>query len=249
MPYILRTEGVCPFFPCNAVGATILEERVPACRARRVHGQPHVDALDMEAMVAPREHAHLLAVFELAETDGTFSGRDASSGLIDHHRYPPHDLLPLLRPGNGIRSRSHGGSGVPCGGHGGRAGAAAVEPDAADEGVEADGADEDTEHRGEDDDHVGVEASVAPASGRRLQDTARRRRGRWRDEQRRRRGCIGGGGGVIIVSEHAHAGGGGVASACTMACGYAETFGAARVSVVSLAKNRSAPNLRLQFHG
>jgi len=247
MPYILRTEGVCPFFPCNAVGATILEERVPACRARRVHGQPHVDALDMEAMVAPREHAHLLAVFELAETDGTFSGRDAGSGLIDHHRYPPHDLLPLLRPGNGIRSRSHGGSGVPCGGHGGRAGAAAVEPDAADEGVEADGADEDTEHRGEDDDHVGVEASVAPASGRRLQDTARRRRGRWRDEQRRRRGCIDGGGGVIIVSEHAHADAQALACFSTVPGWYAETFGAAPHVSMSSVSLRIALHLRL--HG
>jgi hypothetical protein len=201
-------------FPA-AVGATVLEERVPACRARRVHGQPHIDARDMEAVVAPREHAHLLAVVELAETDCTFSGRDAGFGLVHHHRYPPHQL-PLLQPGIRIRSRSHGGGGVRCG-HDDGAAATAVDPEAADEGVEADGADEDTEHRREDDDHVGVEASVAPASVR-LQDIAlRRRRGRWRDEQRRR-GCINGGGGVI-VSEHAHADGG-LPSVISMYNGY-----------------------------
>jgi len=124
-----------------------------------------------------------------------------------------------------------------------------VEPEAADEQVEADGADEDTEHRGEDDDHVGVEASVAPASGWRLQDTAgarRRRRGRWRDEQRRR-GCIDGGGGVITVSEHAHADAQALACFSTVPGWYAETFGAAPHVSMSSVSLRIALHLRL--HG
>jgi len=191
----------------------------------------------MEAVVAPWEHAHLLAVVQLAETDDSFiSVRDAGFGLIHHHRYTPHQLPLLHRPG--IRRRSHGGGGVPCG-HGRRAGAAAVEPEAADERVEAYGADEDTEHRGEDDDHVGVEANVAPASGWRLQDTAGARRGRWRDEQRRR-GCIDGGGGVIIVSEHAHADAQALASVPGW---HAETVGAAAPHV-----SMSSVSLRIALH-
>ena len=182
------------------------QERVPARRARRVRGQPHIDALHVEAMVAPREHAHLLAVVELAEADDTVVGRRrAGLGLVHHHGYPPQ--LPLLQPGtttSGCITGSRSGGGRWSHGEGG---AAEVEHEAVmDEGVEAERADEDAEQRGEDDDHVGVEAcSVAPSPSC---CSGRRRRGRrWRDEQRRRRRrrCLGDDdGGAAVVVQHAH---------------------------------------------
>ncbi|RCV38891.1 hypothetical protein SETIT_8G178600v2 [Setaria italica] len=56
-----------------------------------VRGQPHIDALDMEAMVAPRVHAYLLiALVVLAETNGAFNRRDVGAifaDFIHHHRH------------------------------------------------------------------------------------------------------------------------------------------------------------------
>jgi hypothetical protein len=67
----------------------ILEKRATTYRARRVLCEPAVDALDVEAVTAPREQAHLLAIHELAEADGALCPRKCTglASFVLHHRY------------------------------------------------------------------------------------------------------------------------------------------------------------------
>ena len=107
----------------SGTGTLVVEERVPAYRAGRVRGQPRVDAVDVEAMAAPGEQAHGVAVRELAEADGALgaAGRRCARGLGAVHR---HGHLPehtLLQPGSGrgrvrVGRRRRRGRGRYCGG-------------------------------------------------------------------------------------------------------------------------------------
>ena len=57
--------------PCTVRGNDALaERRLPARGARRARGEPAVDAAGVEAVVAARQHAHLLPARELGEADG-----------------------------------------------------------------------------------------------------------------------------------------------------------------------------------
>uniref|UniRef100_A0A8R7U6E4 Uncharacterized protein n=1 Tax=Triticum urartu TaxID=4572 RepID=A0A8R7U6E4_TRIUA len=185
----------CPALSPSAVGSggAVLSERGPAVGAGGVRGEPHVDAADVESVVAPREHAYLLAVGELAEADGALRGRDweGAAGRLGSavhlHGYLPQrlPLEPRLHV-HGCRRPRRGGAGREARRR--REPAAAVEH-AADDGVEPERENENAEQRGQDDHHVGVEVGVAPRSGRRCQGAARRR-GRRGGDQRRGLPCV-----------------------------------------------------------
>lgn len=161
----------CPALSPSAagVGGAVLSERRPAVGAGGVRGEPHVDAADVESVVAPRKHAHLLAVGELAKADGALRGRGregAAGGLgpaVHLYGYLPQrlPLQPRLHV-HGCRRPRRGGAGGEARRR--REPAAAVE-NAADDGVEPERENEDAEQRGEDDHHVCVEVGVAPRSG------------------------------------------------------------------------------------
>jgi hypothetical protein len=87
------------------------ERRSPARRARLPRGEPAVNALHVEPVVAVRQRAHALAGRELGEADGAF--RRAAPGELDlarvDQRHWERAAGPSLSPGTGLA----GGGGAP----------------------------------------------------------------------------------------------------------------------------------------
>ncbi|KAG2626808.1 hypothetical protein PVAP13_3KG136281 [Panicum virgatum] len=150
-----------------------------ARRAGAAGQQPGVHAGDVEPVPAPREHAHLLAVRELAQADGAhillpwstgdLASLQAAAAAAVHLHGDASQRAPLdpADAGRAARRRwrplaaASAASGVP-----GRAPAPAPER-APRQRVETDGEQQREEERRQDDHHVGVEARVARPRRRR----------------------------------------------------------------------------------
>jgi hypothetical protein len=118
-----------------------------------VRGEPGVDAPDMESVRAAREHAHLLAVRKLAETDGADVAGDRgppvrAARAVDLDGDAPERALldPAGPSGTAVLARGR---------------ASRPTDEAARERVENEREEEREQQSREDDDHVGVEAGVA----------------------------------------------------------------------------------------
>uniref|UniRef100_A0A8R7TZL3 Uncharacterized protein n=1 Tax=Triticum urartu TaxID=4572 RepID=A0A8R7TZL3_TRIUA len=150
-------------------GGRAAEHRVPAGGAGVVRDEPGVDAADVELVAAARQHAHLLAVLELAEADGAdvvrrrgaAPARGRARAVHLDGEAPERALLEPAPPAR--RRRRRRAVQLPAAR---RLQRRAPRPpdDVPREGVEPQREEQGEEQRGEDDDHVGVEAGVAAAA-------------------------------------------------------------------------------------
>jgi hypothetical protein len=143
-----------------------------------VRGEPGVDAPDMESVRAAREHAHLLAVCKLAETDGADVAGDRgrpvrAARAVDLDGDAPERALldPAGPSGTAVLARGR---------------ASRPTDEAARERVENERGEEREQQSREDDDHVGVEAGVAASPRAAAQRVLRRRRAPRRHRAGRR---------------------------------------------------------------
>uniref|UniRef100_A0A8R7U0D8 Uncharacterized protein n=1 Tax=Triticum urartu TaxID=4572 RepID=A0A8R7U0D8_TRIUA len=177
------------------LGSGLRRERLlPAGGARLARGEPSVNAPDMEAVVAARQHAYALALLQVGEADGALGG--AAHGELDPrrvlHRRDRPDGGALARPlllaagaGSGVQRGPLQAIGLGVAG-GLRRAVAHAPRDAAralDERADHERHDEDAEEQRQDRDHRRVHGAEG-ARGRRLP----RRAGRRHRHRRRRRG-------------------------------------------------------------
>lgn len=121
-----------------------LEQRLPTRRAGGMQDQPLIYALDMEAMVAPREEPDVLSLDEVSEADGAVGGRSMQRRRVDHRRDPDRQGLLGSRRGRLARGTRR-----------------AAAQEAADHRVEAERTEQCTEESSQYYDHVAVEVGLA----------------------------------------------------------------------------------------